>query len=409
MTLTAPARGLCAKCGEALHQIAQGLHLRFAGCNHAAGDAKILAILPTSDARWLVRSGRMFARLPSRGDDSNIGTRAGSFQLLPPQPFDAAIIIPGTADCQARSMLLRDRNRCAGCTPDLGMRRPLRRASRSDGRCPACYRRRAPAHGPGLVCPAQVYPKTPTARTALPTSFSTITQARCTGWVIALLPDYLAEQDWPPVAGDAFAPHPHTEEAISFWSGPNPRRKDSALGLFRGLARHPDGRRGYVVPTHGRSLFCLLQLSRGDVQQGWNGGRADKPPAGSGSGCSAQGNTRAAPYASDRPGQCGFSALRADDMHHRPLRYRHKIRRGPRRGQQLLPAPDTAGFSIEAWTGKAKFGRAQLERLYHGFTRWVFASSTISHIPAATHGGRLVRPAGCAARGPSARQNGNRA
>ncbi|OZB17899.1 MAG: LysR family transcriptional regulator [Rhodobacterales bacterium 34-62-10] len=225
MELTPPARAYVAEVREALHQIAQAsLRLRV----QPRGGTLDLAILPTFGMRWLVPRLADFARLHPEVT-INMATRLAPFNFAT-QPFDAAIHY-GDADWSGTDhMLLRTETVVAVCTPDLAMRRPLRRAAdllslpllHIETR-PRAWADWFASHGVTTEVPqGTVYDQ-----------FSTITQAALHGLGVALLPDYLAEQDL--AAGRlvmAFGGPTRTRGSY-YLVWPRVKAQDPALVLFR--------------------------------------------------------------------------------------------------------------------------------------------------------------------------------
>lgn len=225
MELTAPARAYASEVREALQQIAQAsLRLRV----QPRGGTLDLAILPTFGMRWLVPRLADFARLHPEVT-INMATRLAPFNFAT-QPFDAAIHY-GNADWPGTdSMLLRTETVVAVCTPELAARRPLRQAA--DLRAlpllhietrPGAWSDWFNAHGVAGDAPqGTVYDQ-----------FSTITQAALHGLGVALLPDYLAEQDL--AAGRlvvAFGSPTRTRGSY-YLVWPRSKAEDAALSLFR--------------------------------------------------------------------------------------------------------------------------------------------------------------------------------
>ena len=225
MVLTPPARAYVAEVREALHQIAQAsLRLQV----QPKGGTLDLAILPTFGMRWLVPRLADFARLHPEVT-INMATRLQPFNFAT-QPFDAAIHY-GDADWSGTdNMLLRSETVVAVCTPDLAMRRPLRRAADLMA-LPLLHIETRPrawadwfaAHGVTAEVPqGTVYDQ-----------FATITQAALHGLGVALLPDYLAEQDL--AAGRLVMAYggPTRTRGSYYLVWPRAKAQDAALVLFR--------------------------------------------------------------------------------------------------------------------------------------------------------------------------------
>ena len=157
--------------------------------NPASGSLD-LAILPTFGMRWLVPRLAEFARLHPEVT-INLSTRLKPFNFAS-EPFDAAIHF-GTADWPGtHAIRLKAEAVIAVCAPDLIAARPPRTAQdvlnlpllHIETR-PDAWQAWFAAHG------VETGPVTGT----IYDQFSTITQAALHGLGVALLPDYLAEQD----------------------------------------------------------------------------------------------------------------------------------------------------------------------------------------------------------------------
>ena len=155
-----------------------------------AGGSLDLAILPTFGMHWLVPRLAEFARLHPEVT-INLSTRLKPFNFAS-EPFDAAIHF-GTADWPGtHAIRLKAEAVIAVCAPDLIAARPPRTAQdvlnlpllHIETR-PDAWQAWFAAHG------VESGPVTGT----IYDQFSTITQAALHGLGVALLPDYLAEQD----------------------------------------------------------------------------------------------------------------------------------------------------------------------------------------------------------------------
>lgn len=225
MELTAPARAYVAEVREALHQIAQAsLRLQV----QPKGGTLDLAILPTFGMRWLVPRLADFARLHPEVT-INMATRLAPFNFAT-QPFDAAIHYGDSDWPGTDNMLLRTETVVAVCTPDLAMRRPLRRAEDVMA-LPLLHIETRPRAWADWFASHGVMDEPPQG--TLYDQFATITQAALHGLGVALLPDYLAEQDL--AAGRlvmAFgAPTRTRGNYYLVW--PRAKAQDAALSLFR--------------------------------------------------------------------------------------------------------------------------------------------------------------------------------
>lgn len=172
----------------ALNRIAQA-SMKLA--TNPAGGALSLAILPTFGMRWLVPRLPDFARAHPEVT-LNLSTRFQDFSFAT-EPFDAAIFF-GTPDWPGtQSLLLRKEVVIAVCAPDLIAERRVDGPQDLRGlpllhieTRPDAWRAWFSAHGMLAMPPAtgMIYDQ-----------FSTITQAALHGLGVALLPDYLIEED----------------------------------------------------------------------------------------------------------------------------------------------------------------------------------------------------------------------
>ncbi|WP_297772052.1 LysR substrate-binding domain-containing protein [uncultured Roseovarius sp.] len=188
MCLTSDAAIYADKVRGALQQIAQAsVNLTV----NPVGGSLSLAILPTFGMRWLVPRLADFARLHPEVT-INLSTRLKPFSFAS-EPFDAAIHF-GQADWPATQALrLRAEAVLPVAAPDLIAAHPAIQSARDVLRLPLLHIETRPnawadwfaAHGAeGARITGTVYDQ-----------FSTITQAALHGLGVALLPDYLAEQD----------------------------------------------------------------------------------------------------------------------------------------------------------------------------------------------------------------------
>ncbi|MCZ0811099.1 MAG: LysR family transcriptional regulator [Pseudomonadota bacterium] len=187
MVLTPEAAGYAAEIRMALQKITQAtLKLTI----NPAGGSLDLAILPTFGMRWLVPRLPDFARRHPEVT-INLSTRIKPFNFGT-EPFDAAIHFgnrdwPGTG-----AVTLKTEAVVAVCAPDL-LKGRAARAARDLLELPLLHIETRPdawrawfaAHGiTAEIVTGTIYDQ-----------FSTITQAALHGLGVALLPDYLAEQD----------------------------------------------------------------------------------------------------------------------------------------------------------------------------------------------------------------------
>lgn len=226
LVLTDPARAFAADIRGALNQIAQA-SLRLQA--RPAGGTLSLAILPAFGMRWLMPRLPDFAR---RHPDVtiNMGTELVPFAFSS-TAYDAALHF-GAGDWPGTDrLLLRHESMIPVCAPGLTDGRRIAGA-RDALRFPLLHiRTRATAWAdwlqgqgvdPPLPLPGTIYDQ-----------FSTITQAALHGLGVALLPDYLAEQDL--AAGRLIAPFgPAAEAKGAYWLvWPRERAHDPSLSAFR--------------------------------------------------------------------------------------------------------------------------------------------------------------------------------
>ncbi len=187
MMLTPEAADYAAEIRAALHKITQAT---LKVTVNPAGGSLSLAILPTFGMRWLVPRLADFARRHPEVT-INLSTRIKPFNFAA-EPFDAAIHF-GRADWPGTQALrLKTEAVVAVCAPDLLVGRAVTGPGDLLGlpllhieTRPEAWRAWFAAHGieAGQVM-GTIYDQ-----------FSTITQAALHGLGVALLPDYLAEQD----------------------------------------------------------------------------------------------------------------------------------------------------------------------------------------------------------------------
>ena len=226
LTLTPAAQDYVAEIRPALNQIAQAsMRLQVP----QAGGALNLAILPAFGMRWLMPRLPDFARAHPEVI-INMSTRLHPFNFAS-EPFDAAIHF-GSGDWPGTDrMLLKHEQMMPVCAPDL-----VARVTTGDPRAllsmPLLHIQTRPhawqewfAHkgivGAGAV-PGTVYDQ-----------YSAIIQAALHGLGVALLPDYLAEQDVG--AGRLVAPFgPGVEmQGAYYLVWPQDKNRHAPLKLFR--------------------------------------------------------------------------------------------------------------------------------------------------------------------------------
>lgn len=188
LSLTPAAQAYVARIRPALEQIAQAsVQLQVT----PTGGTINLAILPTFGMRWLVPRLPEFARL--HGDLTlNMTTRFSTFNFAS-EPFDAAIHFghgdwPGT-----EKMLLRYEQVLPVCAPDL-LARYSPRSAEDVLRMPLLHIQTRPQFWADWFVAQGMEPTSPAPGT-LYDQFSTIMQAALHGLGVALVPDYLAQED----------------------------------------------------------------------------------------------------------------------------------------------------------------------------------------------------------------------
>lgn len=224
MVLTPAARDYAATIRQALQQISQAsMKLTV----NPAGGTLDLAILPTFGMRWLVPRLADFARLHPEVT-INLSTRLKPFNFAT-EPFDAAIHFGAPDWPLTHHLRLRAERVIAVCTPGV-LPAPLG-AAQELLRLPLLHIDTRPDAWPAWFAAHGVEAANITG--TVHDQFSTITQAALHGLGVALLPDYLAEQDLA------------TGKLIRAWGGPTeangayylvwPQEKstDPALAKFR--------------------------------------------------------------------------------------------------------------------------------------------------------------------------------
>ncbi len=186
MVLTPEARDYAVTIRQALQQITQAsLKLTV----NPSGGSLDLAILPTFGMRWLVPRLADFTRLHPEVT-INLATRLKSFNFAF-EPFDAAIHFGNPDWPDTMHLRLKTERVIAVCAPGLisaPLSRPedvLRLPILHIETRPDAWRHWFEAHGVSVG----------TVTGTVHDQFSTITQAALHGLGVALLPDYLVEQD----------------------------------------------------------------------------------------------------------------------------------------------------------------------------------------------------------------------
>lgn len=188
LTLTPAAQKYASDVRQALEQIAQAsLRLRIA----PDGGTLNLAILPTFGMRWLVPRLPEFARLHPQVT-VNMNTRLQRFNFTT-EGFDAAIHY-GNADWPGTGhLLLRHEHLLPVCAPSL-VQNPAAVSPKDLLRMPLLHIETRPEAWADWF-QAQDVTLNGSVTGTLYDQFSTITQAAQHGLGVALMPDYLVEQD----------------------------------------------------------------------------------------------------------------------------------------------------------------------------------------------------------------------
>lgn len=218
LSLTDAAREYAAEVRQALNQIAQAsLRLQVA----PLGGTLNLAILPTFGMRWLMPRLPDFARLHP-DVTINMATRLEPFNFAM-EAFDAALhygagVWPGTD-----SILLKNEQIVPVCAPDM---------ARTDLQSlPLLHIQTRPLAWPHWF--EQHGIQSDDSNGTMYDQFSTITQAALHGLGVALMPDYLVEQDL--ATGKLVAPFgaPIEAQGAYYLVWPRNKSRDPALALFR--------------------------------------------------------------------------------------------------------------------------------------------------------------------------------
>lgn len=226
LTLTPAARKYAAEIRQALNQIAQAsLRLQVA----PLGGTLNLAILPTFGMRWLVPRLPEFARLHP-DVTVNMGTRLQPFNFAA-EAFDAALHF-GNADWpDTDCLLLRHEQLLPVCAPEmLGDHRPV--PPDEIRRMPLLHIQTRPQAWRDWF-QAQNVPVTEPLRGTMYDQFSTITQAALHGLGVALMPDYLVEQDLALGRLVALQHRPTEAQGAYYLVWPREKSQDPALQAFR--------------------------------------------------------------------------------------------------------------------------------------------------------------------------------
>jgi len=224
--LTPEAADYAARVRGALEQIAQAT-MRLSV--NAAGGTLSLAILPTFGMRWLVPRLPEFAhRHPEV--TINLSTRLGKFNFAS-EPFDAAIHFGQPDWSGAGALRLRREAMVAVATPDFLSRQRTLRTARDLLRLPLLHIETRPDAWADWFA-TQGVTGVPIGGT-IHDQFSTIMQVALHGMGVALLPDYLVEQD---LATGRLVPvwgGPVTMRGAYYLVWPERGAQDAALAAFR--------------------------------------------------------------------------------------------------------------------------------------------------------------------------------
>lgn len=188
MDLTPAAKDYVSEIRQALHQIA-GASLRLRVNSDGAGNVS-LAILPTFGMRWLVpRLPEFTHRHPEV--TVNLSTRLSKVNF-DAEPFDAAIYFgdANLPDCHA--LKLRTESVIPVCAPELLARNTIQTPA-DIAKLPLLHIQTRPDAWPQWLARHGVAARGGAGMVY--DQFTTITQAALHGLGVALLPDYLAEQD----------------------------------------------------------------------------------------------------------------------------------------------------------------------------------------------------------------------
>lgn len=189
-----------------------------------------LAILPAFGMRWLMPRLPEFARLHPEVT-INMTTKLQPFSFGS-EPFDAAIHY-GNADWPGtRALLLKHEQLLPVCSPDLLPQAPIRNSC-DILKLPLLHIQTRPQAwrdwfaGEGFEVDPQDLGGT------MYDQFATITQAAQHGLGVALMPDYLVEQDLATKRLVALTPQPSEAKGAYYLVWPEAKSRDPALTKFR--------------------------------------------------------------------------------------------------------------------------------------------------------------------------------
>ncbi|MDK3072646.1 LysR family transcriptional regulator [Sedimentitalea sp. JM2-8] len=226
LILSPAAQKYAADIRQALNQIAQAsLRVQVA----PLGGTLNLAILPTFGMRWLVPRLPEFARLHPNVT-VNMSTRLHPFSFAS-EPFDAALHFGDTNWPGTESLFLRHENLLPVCAPAL-----LRGKDRVEPddvlSMPLLHIQTRPRAWQDWFN-ANGLPQSGSLPGTMYDQFSTITQAALHGLGVALMPDYLVEQDIALGRLVALQDAPTEAKGAYYLIWPQEKTRDSALQFFR--------------------------------------------------------------------------------------------------------------------------------------------------------------------------------
>ena len=227
LTLTSEAQDYAAEIRQALNQIVQStLRLQAAPL---AGTLN-LAILPAFGMRWLMPRLPEFARLHP-DVTINMSTRLEPFNFAT-EPFDAAIHFGDATWPGTQSLLLKHEQLLPVCDPQLLEGRTIDQP-KDILRLPLLHIQTRTTAWQDWFERQNIEFETGPSGTIYD-QFATITQAALHGLGVALMPDYLVEQDL--ATGRLVALHPEPVETAGAYYLVWPERKSNAPALmkFRG-------------------------------------------------------------------------------------------------------------------------------------------------------------------------------
>ncbi len=226
LSLTASAQDYVIEIRQALNQIAQAsLRLQVA----PVGGTLNLAILPTFGMRWLMPRLPEFSRLHP-DVTINMSTQLRPFNFAT-EPFDAAIHfgIPNWPDTDA--LMLKKERVLPVCAPSL-IQQNLNVSPQQLLRLPLLHIQTRPNAWQDWFREMGVENEAPLAGT-LYDQFSTITQAALHGLGVALMPEYLIEQDLATGRLIALSPTAIEAKGAYYLVWPRNKSRDQSLTEFR--------------------------------------------------------------------------------------------------------------------------------------------------------------------------------